>query len=273
MGSPLRKLILVKLAQNSDDDGWSWWSQRRIAEECETTRQTVNEHIKALRGMGLIQVIERRREDGGRRSNKYRVLVPWSNEEVSGKATGEAQPADEGDVGQADRESSSKESSKGKNPPTPLGQRRFRVESNTTPGKTYIADLGNDSCTCQARRGCKHLTEAEEFEDAAAVARSKELRDALWDVLVEIDGPPVQRKEAERGQVVSDVAEMLANDGIKGTPERWTEEVRARHAALVKAWGQERVTLHSFVTNWHLAGKLVRGDQDNGGEQLSYTTD
>ena len=53
-GSPLTKLILLKLCDNANDAGECWPSQTNIAEQCETSRETVNRHIKKLTDIGLI---------------------------------------------------------------------------------------------------------------------------------------------------------------------------------------------------------------------------
>ena len=53
-GSPLTKLILLKLCDNANDAGECWPSQNNIAEQCETSRETVNRHIKKLVEIGLI---------------------------------------------------------------------------------------------------------------------------------------------------------------------------------------------------------------------------
>ena len=39
--SPAQKLVLIKLADNANDDGKCWPSQRYVAEHCEMSRQTV----------------------------------------------------------------------------------------------------------------------------------------------------------------------------------------------------------------------------------------
>ena len=275
VGSPIRKLILVKLAQNADDDGWSWWRQGRMAEECEVSRSTIQAHLSALRGMGLIQVIEQKRENGGRSANRYRVLGGWADKTHARDSGGGAREADksrpvagQAPAREADNQGTvSREPSEEKTPPTPpiqpLGRRRFKVPSNTTEDVTYTVDLNTMRCSCQAGKGCRHLASAVEFEEQASTLRRSEMRDALWDVLVEVDGAPTERQSADRGMMVSELAEMLTNDGVEPTPERWAEEVKARHRALVKEWGASRVTLHSFVTNWNLAGRLVRPRPEN----------
>ena len=288
VGSAARKLVLVKLAQNADDDGWSWWRQSRIAEECEMRRETVNRHIAALRGLGLLQVIEWPREQGGGRGiNRYRVLVPEDDGDVTKTHSGRDRDAQPPVTDDHNREPSvgNRKGEEGPQTPTgiePLGRMRFRVPSNSTKGRTYTVDLNRGHggrCTCPAGRRCRHLEAAWRYLEEANTDRRREFRDALWDVLVDLFGKPTERGEADRGLQVAEVAELMF-DEVKGgepvvpyDPEAWAAEVRTRYAALVREWGTGKVTLHSLVKNWHLAGRLVRPVSNTVGQQpkLGYT--
>ena len=53
--TPTAKLVLLKLADRSNDEGECWPSQARIAEDCGISRQTANTQIKALSALGLIE--------------------------------------------------------------------------------------------------------------------------------------------------------------------------------------------------------------------------
>ncbi|EHN6185862.1 helix-turn-helix domain-containing protein [Salmonella enterica] len=55
VGNPLRKLVLIKLADNSNDEGECWPSYQHIADQCEVSRSTVKIHIRALEDMGLLK--------------------------------------------------------------------------------------------------------------------------------------------------------------------------------------------------------------------------
>lgn len=55
VGNPLRKLVLIKLADNANDAGECWPSYQHIADQCEIGRSTVKGHIRALEGMGLLR--------------------------------------------------------------------------------------------------------------------------------------------------------------------------------------------------------------------------
>ncbi|EPK6501872.1 helix-turn-helix domain-containing protein [Klebsiella aerogenes] len=60
VGNPLRKLVLIKLADNANDKGECWPSHDHIANECEISRRSVISHIQALCDMGLLAKIKRR---------------------------------------------------------------------------------------------------------------------------------------------------------------------------------------------------------------------
>lgn len=70
VGNPLRKLVLIKLADNASDAGECWPTYKHIADQCEISRRSVVEHIAALCEMGLVKKALR---DGpkGNSSNLY----------------------------------------------------------------------------------------------------------------------------------------------------------------------------------------------------------
>ena len=70
VGNPLRKLVLVKLADNASDQGECWPSYQHIADQCEIDRSTVRRHIKQLAEQGLLRV-ENRDGPKGNSSNLY----------------------------------------------------------------------------------------------------------------------------------------------------------------------------------------------------------
>ncbi|ENE5819739.1 helix-turn-helix domain-containing protein [Escherichia coli] len=55
VGNPLRKLVLIKLADNANDNGECWPSYQHVADQCEVSRSTVKSHIRALEDMGLLK--------------------------------------------------------------------------------------------------------------------------------------------------------------------------------------------------------------------------
>ncbi|WP_323956210.1 helix-turn-helix domain-containing protein [Aeromonas caviae] len=70
VGNPLRKLVLIKLADNASDTGECWPSHQHIADQCEISRRSVITHIDALCETGLLQKSSRI-GPAGKRSNVY----------------------------------------------------------------------------------------------------------------------------------------------------------------------------------------------------------
>jgi DNA-binding transcriptional MocR family regulator len=74
-GDAEAKLILLKLADQANDDGICWPSRRTIARDCETSVSTVQRSINYLVDRGYISIEHRRREDGSRTSSIYRFAA------------------------------------------------------------------------------------------------------------------------------------------------------------------------------------------------------
>lgn len=74
VGNPLRKLVLIKLADNANDQGECWPSYQHIADQCEIDRSTVRKHIKQLAAQGFLR-IENREGPKGNSSNLYYLVL------------------------------------------------------------------------------------------------------------------------------------------------------------------------------------------------------
>lgn len=71
VGNPLRKLVLIKLADNASDVGECWPSYQHIADQCEISKRSVMNHIAALCGSGLLRKEIRKGGPKGNSSNVY----------------------------------------------------------------------------------------------------------------------------------------------------------------------------------------------------------
>ena len=90
VGNPLRKLVLIKLADNANDVGECWPSYQHIADQCEIDRSTVRRHIKHLEEQRLLK-IENRDGPKGNSSNLYLLTIGGMGTEstpVGPKSTG-----------------------------------------------------------------------------------------------------------------------------------------------------------------------------------------
>ncbi|MFT0214068.1 helix-turn-helix domain-containing protein [Pseudomonas sp. F1_0610] len=74
VGNPLRKLVLIKLADNANEKGECFPSYKHISDQCEISHSTVRKHIKDLELMGFL-TIENRRGVLGNSSNIYRLTI------------------------------------------------------------------------------------------------------------------------------------------------------------------------------------------------------
>ena len=71
VGNPLRKLVLIKLADNASDVGECWPSYQHIADQCEISKRSVMNHITALCESGLLRKEIRKGGPKGNSSNVY----------------------------------------------------------------------------------------------------------------------------------------------------------------------------------------------------------
>ena len=85
VGNPLRKLVLLKLADNASDLGECWPSYQHIADQCEISKRSVMNHIEALCEYGLIKK-ELRTGPKGNSSNVYQLNLRSAGDSPGGSA-------------------------------------------------------------------------------------------------------------------------------------------------------------------------------------------
>ena len=92
VGSASSKLVLLKLADNANDQGECWPSYQHIADQCEMSRRSAMVHIDALCDAGFI---EKRTRKGpkGNSSNVYIVIL--SGKEVVSPSADSAPPSEQ----------------------------------------------------------------------------------------------------------------------------------------------------------------------------------
>lgn len=74
VGNTTTKFVLVKLADNANDDGVCWPSYNHIADQCEISRRSAMRHVKILVELGLISLTYRSGEKGNS-SNVFRLKL------------------------------------------------------------------------------------------------------------------------------------------------------------------------------------------------------
>ena len=75
-GSPARKMVLVKIADQANDNGEAYPSYQHIANDSEMSRRTAMRHVHELKGAGFLEIRPRLyRDDDGRRMNRSNLFV------------------------------------------------------------------------------------------------------------------------------------------------------------------------------------------------------
>lgn len=94
VGNPLRKMVLIKLADQANDDGICWPSYESIARSCEISRRSVVTHIQWLEDNGFLK-IERRYNAAESKnfSNRYHLTLGSAKQFKKPKAKGSANAA------------------------------------------------------------------------------------------------------------------------------------------------------------------------------------
>ncbi|MEZ8412233.1 helix-turn-helix domain-containing protein [Vibrio splendidus] len=75
-GSPISKLVLLKLADNADARGVCFPSLNYLAQYCEVSVRTVKRHVNELEKQGFVKRIKRFDDSGRQRSNIYQLRLP-----------------------------------------------------------------------------------------------------------------------------------------------------------------------------------------------------
>ena len=76
VGNPLRKMVLIKLADQANDDGYCWPSYETLAYSCEISRSSVINHIKWLAKNDFLWIEKRYDKDAQKNlSNIYHLTL------------------------------------------------------------------------------------------------------------------------------------------------------------------------------------------------------
>ena len=75
VGNPLRKLVLLKLADNANDQGECWPSLQYIADQCEISKRSVISHISSLCDSGFLKKEHREGKFKANASNLYTLTI------------------------------------------------------------------------------------------------------------------------------------------------------------------------------------------------------
>lgn len=81
VGNPLRKIVLLKLADNASDQGECWPSYQYIADQCEISKRSVMSHIDDLCQSGLLKKVFRKGPKGNS-TNIYILTLPSAGDSL-----------------------------------------------------------------------------------------------------------------------------------------------------------------------------------------------
>ena len=82
VGNPARKLVLLKLADNANDDGVCFPSYQYIADKCEMSKRSAISHIDDLIKMGFVTKKARKNKDGSS-ANLYLLHLEQGSEKFA----------------------------------------------------------------------------------------------------------------------------------------------------------------------------------------------
>lgn len=147
VGNPLRKLVLLKLADNANDQGECWPSYQHIADQCEISRSSVKNHIRELEKSGFVTRVFRK-NGALNQSNIFRLNLNQSsgagNTQVGQELPEGGAGTDLGGrAGDAPRTSHSFEPV---NEPTPTPKGADKVTVTAKAKAQQIIDLYNETC-------------------------------------------------------------------------------------------------------------------------------
>lgn len=72
------KVVLLALADYSNDDGECWPGQVSLAEKCDVSERTIRNTLNSLNEKGRVAIESRRRPDGYKTSNRYLLAMEIS---------------------------------------------------------------------------------------------------------------------------------------------------------------------------------------------------
>ena len=130
--SPTPKLVLMALADEADDDGYCFPSQRRLGAKCSITDRTVRRVLLELTTKGYVSLQMRRRADGSRTSNSYRLACGEPPDKMSGGSDMDVRGPRTTVSGGADSDV----------PPLPT---TYPLSNPTPPPRVQPGEAGNDA--------------------------------------------------------------------------------------------------------------------------------
>ena len=162
VGNPLRKLVLLKLADNASDRGECWPSYQHIADQCEISKRSVMNHIDALCDCGMLKK-ELRKGPKGNSSNVYRITLHSAGDSLGGSAGADLHGAGDSPHGAGDSPHSAGDSLGGSAGDSPGISHSF--EPVNEPVNEPLKPIGTSAGATMPSRSAKQEY-SQEFESA-----------------------------------------------------------------------------------------------------------
>lgn len=222
VGNPLRKLVLIKMADNANDDGECWPSYQHIADHCECSKSAVKAHITALITMGLLSKENRLGSNNGKgnTSNIYQLTLgnPMSSESTAPMAGKSTAPMPSKNTGGS-----------GESTGVPL-ESIAPVSSDGTPcGSTRHQNLSLEPK--DNKSSCQVAPQPDESDEEKFLSRHPEA--AVFSAKKKIWGSAEDLKCAEwiRSRIVKLYEQAAESDGEVARPKEpnwtdWANEIR-----------------------------------------------
>lgn len=169
-GNPLRKLVLVKLADNANDQGEAWPSVAYIAEQCEISVRSVQNHITELEKMGLLRTEFRKSANGLNQSNIYHLLLREPVNSGAGNAPSGANNAGGSGAGDAPTGAGDSKTGAGdaprisKDPVIDPNNKNIKSRSEKSKAKTSLPDDFKPTAIHSEKASSTGLVLNDEFE-------------------------------------------------------------------------------------------------------------
>ena len=142
VGNPVRKLVLLKLADQANDNGECWPSYKTIAEAAECSRRSAVTHIDWLEKHGFLWIEERRLDGNRNLTNVYHLTLGKGKLENGGGSENPALGGETVALGGSENPALGGETvalGGSENPaPKPVNNNQSMNHINTTPDKADV---------------------------------------------------------------------------------------------------------------------------------------
>nr|DAF23435.1 MAG TPA: helix-turn-helix domain protein [Caudoviricetes sp.] len=242
VGNPLRKLVLIKIADNANDKGECWPSYQHVADHCECSKSAVRAHIEALIKMGLLTKENRLGVNNGKgnTSNLYYLTLdnPVPSESIAPCAVKKHSPMPSKSTGVCQQVTQGVPSES--TPPMPADGTRTShsfepvIEPKENPPKAPQGDAGAENPSAEAG-------EVLDFLNEKIKGRTPKRADTLREITERLaDG----NSAAELKLVAEHRASLLLGDPNMGhmlSAKMIFDAVRfGGYLAAAKAWDRQR---------------------------------